>query len=244
MDLGNNLQNAFDFAKKMTEDAGRWIILIILSVIPIVNFITIGYASKVIKETPGSKKPPKLERYVELWVQGLKILVALIIYMIIPIIIFGLGAAALWKAIIGGIFGMGPQRAGWAVWPMVGLAGLAFIVGIIVTFLIAIIAVMGITHMIKNDRFGKAFALKEITEIIGRIGWGDYILWLIVIFIMNLIYGAIGRIPLIGWLITLILIPPYVVFISRSVGLTYSEQKRPARPRVARPRKRKTSKKK
>jgi hypothetical protein len=88
-------------------------------------------------------------------------------------------------------------------------------------FLIAIIATMGIVHMIKNDQFGKAFAFKEITETIGRVGWGKYILWLIIIFVIGAIFGAIGNIPWIGWLISLILTPPYVVFISRSAGLIY-----------------------
>jgi hypothetical protein len=59
LDLGKNLEDAFDFTKKMSEDAGRWIILIILSIIPIVNFITVGYAAKVIKDTPNSSTPPR-----------------------------------------------------------------------------------------------------------------------------------------------------------------------------------------
>ena len=230
MDLGKNLQNAFDFAKEMTVDAGRWIILIILSVIPIVNLITLGYASKVIKESPNPRTPPKLEKYVELWIQGLKVIVALIIYMIIPLIIFGLGAGAFFGALMGaGIFGTVSGGAGWLSWPLAGLAGLAFIIGVIVTFLITIFAVMGITHMIKKDQFGKAFAFKEIIGIIGKIGWGDYILWLIVIFVINLIYGAIGGIPWMGWIITTVLIPPYAVFISRSIGITYGAQKQPSR---------------
>ena len=230
MDLSNNLQNAFDFAKKMSTDAGKWIILIILSVIPVVNFITIGYASRVIKETPSSKTPPKLEGYVDLWVRGLKVLAVAIIYMIIPMIIFGLGAGAFFGALMGaGVFGTVPGSVGFSSWPLAGLAGIAFMIGIIATFLIVIIAIMGIAHMIKKDQFGKAFAFKEITNIIGRIGWGNYILWLIVIFVINLIYGAIGRIPWIGWIITLVLIPPYAVFISRSIGITYGAQKQPSR---------------
>ena len=48
MELGEIFQNAFDYSKKMASDAGRWIILVILGVIPIVNLIVFGYASKVI----------------------------------------------------------------------------------------------------------------------------------------------------------------------------------------------------
>lgn len=226
MDLGKNIQSAFDFAKKMTEDVGRWIVLLIISIIPIVNLITIGYAARVVKETPGSKSPPKLEKYVDLWISGLKVLIAEIIYMIIPIIIFGVGAAAFWGSLMaGGPGGFGPGKQGWTMLPLAGFGGIMAIIGIIVAFLIAIIAIMGLAHMIKTDKFGKAFAFGEILDIIKKIGWGDYIIWLIVIFVIFIIYGAIGNIPVIGWLIAGILAPAFVVFIARSIGLTYNAGK-------------------
>lgn len=226
MDLGKNIQSAFDFAKKMTEDVGRWIVLLIISIIPIVNLITIGYAARVVKGTPSSKSPPKLEGYGDLWISGLKVLIAEIIYMIIPAIILMLGAAAFWGSLMaGGPGGFGPGEHGWAMLPMAGLAGIMTIIGIIVAFLIAIIAFMGIAHMIKTDKFGKAFAFGEIFDIIKKIGWGDYIIWLIVIFIIFIIYGAIGNIPVIGWLIAAVLAPAFVVFIARSIGITYNAGK-------------------
>jgi len=221
LDLGKNIQSAFDFTKKMTEDVGRWIVLLIISIIPIVNLITIGYAARVVKETPGSKSPPKLEGYVDLWISGLKVVIAEIIYMIIPIIILGAGAAAFLGSLMAG--GLGEH--GWAMWPMAGFVGIMTIIGIIVAFLFAIIAFMGIAHMIKTDKFGKAFAFGEIFNIIKKIGWGDYIIWLIVIFVIFFIYGAIGNIPVIGWLITIVLIPAFVAFIARSIGITYNAGK-------------------
>lgn len=223
MDLGKNLQSAFDYAKKMTEDAGRWIILIILSIIPIINFITIGYAARVIKETPNSESPPKLEQYVDLWVKGLTVIIALLIYMIVPLIIFGFAVASFVLAFVGGTgFPKGVPSSIWTL-PMVGVGGILIIIGIIVTFLFAILAVMGILHMIKKDEFGKAFAFSEIIEKIKKIGWGNYLLWLVIIFVINIVFGAIGNIPWIGWLITLILSPPFVVFLSRSAGLLYED---------------------
>ncbi len=230
MDLGNNLQNAFDYAKKMSEDAGRWIILIILTLIPIINFISIGYAARIVKETPSSNSPPKLEKYVDLWVKGLTVVIAVVIYMIIPLIIFGLGIASFVIPIIGGA-GM-PHMMSGPMWIMAGVGGIFIIIGIIVTFFIAIIATMGILHMVNSDKFGKAFAFSEIIGNIKKIGWGNYILWLIVIFIINIVFGAIGNIPWIGWIIALILSPPFIVFIARSAGQLYEEDV-PARERKA-----------
>jgi len=97
------------------------------------------------------------------------------------------------------------------------------IVGLLLMFFISIIMAMAVVHMVKKDSFGKAFAIGEILDIIGKIGWGTYILWLILIFVCALIVGAIGSIPLIGWLISLIIAPIFGVFVSRSASLVYSE---------------------
>lgn len=226
MDLGENLGNSLEYAKKMARDAGRWILLIVLGIIPIVSWIVIGYWAKAVRETPASDEPPRLEGYGSMWVQGLKIIIAGVIYMIIPMALIAIGMAMVFprrvlmqgKNIIligGGMIGLTP-------WPFLsGLALLMFIAAIIASFLIAIIAVMGIVHMIKQDKFTKAFAVGEILNIIGKIGWGSYILWLIVIFVISMIYGFIGGIPYIGWLITLIVSPLFLVFTARSAALTY-----------------------
>ncbi len=87
----------------------------------------------------------------------------------------------------------------------------------------AIVAAIGIVHMIVNENFTKAFALGEIMEIISRIGWSKYILWLLVIFAISLFLSAIQSIPYVGWLIAGILSPFYTVFIARASYLIYME---------------------
>jgi len=49
-------------------------------------------------------------------------------------------------------------------------------VGVVTFFLISMVATRGLIHMIKKDGFGKPFVLSEITAIIRRLGWGDYII--------------------------------------------------------------------
>jgi len=205
MDITSIFRDAFDYAKRMFADLGRLVILIVLDIIPIVNFIVAGYGAKVVRETPSSKEPPALKGYGGMWIDGLKIVVATIIWMIVPIILIalGFGLAAVSPAIFG-------------VWLIVLGA-----IGVVVAFIIAIIMAMGIVHMIKLNRFSKAFAVREILDIIRRIGWGKYILWLIVIFVIALIIAGIGSIPLVGWLISLIIAPLFTVFSARS--LIYSE---------------------
>ncbi|MGC8961795.1 MAG: DUF4013 domain-containing protein [Candidatus Bathyarchaeia archaeon] len=221
MDLGENLDNSLEYAKKMVKDAGRWILLVVLGIIPIANWIVMGYWAKAVRETPASEEPPRLEGYGSMWVQGLKIIVAGIIYMIIPIALIVAGVATPLPRRV-----MRRPMAGLTAFPFLGgLALVMFAAAVVASFLIAIIAVMGIVHMIKQEKFSKAFAINEILGIIGRIGWGSYILWLIVLFVISMIYSLIGGIPYVGWLITLVLMPLFLVFTARSAALTYEAGK-------------------
>jgi len=221
MDIGRNLGEAYQYAVKLFSDAGRLLVLVVLSIIPIVDFITLGYLAKVIRETPSRGEPPRLEDYGELWVEGLKIVVGLIIYAIIPAVLIGLAAGPLIAAGLFGYLGWGGFRF-FAVGAGILLI-IMIVVGVILAFFIAIIATMGITHMVKKKSFGKAFAFGEITAIIARVGWGSFILWVIVIYIISWIYGLVVAIPVIGWLIGLVLLPVYGTFVARSAGLVYAE---------------------
>ena len=86
MDLTDNISDAFGYALKLTKNVGNLIILIILNVIPIVNLIVMGYAARVFKEGP--EEPPVMERYGEAFIDGLKIIVVVIIYSLVPALIF------------------------------------------------------------------------------------------------------------------------------------------------------------
>jgi hypothetical protein len=229
LNLSENLSNSFDFAKKMFSDIGRLIILIVLDIIPIVNWIVAGYAARVLKETPSTDAPPKLEKYGEMFVDGAKIFFASLIYMIVPIILIVAGAAAFaipWASFMqGGTFQPGnvPNvTPGTIMFSGLGVA--LILIGAILAFFLLIILSIGLANMIKSGKFGKAFAFSEIFGVIGRIGWARYVVWVIVIFVISVIVGGIaGAIPAVGWLISLIISPFLIVFVFRSLGLLYNE---------------------
>ena len=226
LDLGQNINQSIEYAKKLFSDMGRLVILIILDIIPIINLIVVGYMVRVIRETPSVDSPPKLENYDNMWIDGLKIAIASLIYMIIPVILIILGVMSLFAGFM--MPGQGPGFQQIPFWFIpAGLGAVFFGIGLIFAFLVAIILAMAIVHMIKTDNFGKAFAISEILGIIGKIGWGSYIVWLIVIFIFAVIVGAIGAIPVIGWLISLVISPIFGVFAARSAALTYSSSESP-----------------
>lgn len=215
MKLEVNLTDSIEYTKMLFDDLGRLLILVILDIIPIVNFVVLGYLGNVIKEPRDSKQLPPLENYVDLWVQGLQIFVVSIVFMIIPLILtipfISLVVLSSW------MYFPFLSTVGWV------LAIVLLIVGVLLAFFLAIMLVMAIVNMLKKDSFSKAFAFGEIFEIIGKVGWVTYILWLLIIFICAIVVAAIGGIPIIGWILSLLISPIFGVFVARSASIVYSE---------------------
>jgi hypothetical protein len=218
MNLGGNLADSFEYAKKLFSDIGRIIILIVLSIIPIVDFIVIGYEARVLKESPGTGTPPKLENYGELFVGGAKVFFATLIYLLIPLILIVVGGAGTFAGLLSL---QGPMVAP-AV--LIGGTGLVvLLVGIILAILLLIILAVGVAHMIKTGKFGRAFAFGEIFHVIRGVGWTKYLAWFIVVLVIGAVVSAIGQIPFVGWIISAVISPIFGVFVFRSLGLLYND---------------------
>lgn len=219
MKIGDNLSNSFEYAKKLFTDAGRIIILIVLDIIPIVNWIVVGYAARALRESPGTETPPKLEKYGELFVDGAKVFFASLIYMLIPVILIAVGGASLFA-------GMLSLQGGFAA-PTVAFGGVGIalvVIGVILAIILLIMLGVGMAHMIKTRKFGKAFAFGEILSIIKGIGWGKYLVWIVIVVVIGVVIGGLtGAIPFVGWLISAIISPALSVFIFRSMGLLYND---------------------
>jgi ribosomal protein L40E len=219
LNLGENLSDSFEFAKKLLSDGGRLIILIVLDIIPIVNWIVIGYAARVLRESPSTKMPPKLEKYGEMFVDGAKITFASLIYMLVPAILIAVGASSLFAGLLSLQVGV--------VTPSVMLGGtgvVLLLVGIVLGIVLLFLLAAGLAHMLKTGKFGKAFAFGEILGIIGRVGWGKYVVWIVVLLVISvMVGGAAGLIPYVGWVISAIISPILSVFIFRSLGLLYND---------------------
>ena len=224
MNLGENLGNSFEFAKRLLSDGGRLIILIVLGIIPIVNWIVVGYAARVLREAPGIETPPKLERYGEMFVDGAKVFFALLIYMLIPTILIATGGASVFAGMLplqGAVFVPNMMLGGTGV--------ILLLVGILLAIILLLLLAVGMAHMIKTGKFGKAFAFGEMLSIIRGIGWGKYIGWIVVLAIISVIVGgAVGLIPYVGWIISAIISPFVSVFVFRSLGLLYNDGAPPA----------------
>lgn len=218
MNLNENLGNSFQYAKKLFTDGGRLIILIILDVLPIVNLVVLGYAARVVRETPAGEAPPKLEKYGDLFIDGLKIAVAAFIYMIVPLVLIFAGGASFFTSVF-----MFSGQAGTGMM-LEGTGAALLLLGIILAFFFLLIGSIGLAHLIKTGKFGKAFAFSEILGIIRKIGWGKYVGWAVVTFIITaVVVGIASAIPYVGWLISAIIGPALTVFIFRSLGFMYND---------------------
>jgi len=219
LNLSENLSNSFEYAKKLFTDVGRLIILIVLGIIPLVNFIVLGYAARVLRETPGTEAPPVMEKYGDMFVDGAKIFIASLIYMLIPLVLIGSGVAALITAIAA----RGGQDFLRGLLLLGGTGLVLVFVGVLLAFAMLIVLAAGIAHMIKTAKLGKAFAFGEIFSIIGRIGWIRYLAWVVLVAVISVMVGAIGSIPYIGWVVGAVIAPVAMVFFFRSLGILYSE---------------------
>lgn len=222
MDLTDNLSDAFNYSLKLTRNIGNLILLIVLSAIPIVNLIVIGYGARIFKEGP--EEPPKMGRYGEAFIDGLKIVVIGLIYLLVPIILFSVTLGSMMTTVaIRGAMGATPYMVWPIMMPIIPVIGFILVVGIllVISFLFAIMGSMGVMHMLATGRFRKAFAFSEILKLIGRVGWAKYILWVLVMFILGIIVSSLSNIPWVGWIISSIITPFCVTFWARSARNVY-----------------------
>ncbi|KUK63442.1 MAG: hypothetical protein XD82_0323 [Methanoculleus marisnigri] len=114
----------------------------------------------------------------------------------------------------------------------IGSLGIGLLVMVVVAILISLVSAIGMIRFAQKDSMGQAFAFGAIIEHIGKIGWGSYIIALIVLWIVGIVFSVIisvlMAIPLIGWLIALFLYPVWAIFVARYMTLIYESAPAPA----------------
>lgn len=217
MDIG---YIANDSMRYPTLDWKKIIILGIIMIIPIVNFIGWGYLLRILKATfAGIDEQPDFDEIGELFVDGLKILVVNIAYMIIPFIVIFAG-------IYSSILAYGNLLTD--PFAVIGLIGGIALIGIILLIIFGIFEIIALANMALYDgELGAAFRFSEILERISMIGWVNYIIWLIVMFIIGLVGGIIAGIlniiPYIGMIIAYLTVYPYLYMLyARSLALLFA----------------------
>ena len=239
-----------DIYKDALEYSAKdWKTLVILGVICLFSFLLLpaflitGYNYRVINNAVhgiinGRDPLPDFNDLIEMFVDGVKVVIVQVLYLLVPMILF------LLFAIIAG--------------QLTGVASSALmLIGCLITLIVGVAAClmyqMGICHMAYNDgAFSKAFAISEIKEVIDEIGWFEclvtYIGLIIIIVVISLVvtaliglifmaFGISGAVlgadpsgifvlgALINSAITMFIVGPYLsIFAARSMGLLYTMQ--------------------
>ncbi len=212
VDIGNMVSESFGYAKEALF--GRWVNWILLIIGSVIFPFMMGYSVWVMK---GTKPAPELKDWGRMFVDGLKLFIIGIIYAI-PILIvlfFLVGSTALMAV---------SAQANNPAAVMAFFAGmlLYFILLLILGIIIGLFAATGYVRFARTGSMGEAFNFGGICAQIGKIGWGGYILSLIVlIIILGIIAGILWMIPVIGWLLYLIALPFLAIVESRYLSMLY-----------------------
>lgn len=227
MDYGNAISRAFEY----TKDAlvGQWVRWIILAVLSLVQAFTLslipllsGYSVRVLS---GKKPAPEVDDWVGLFVDGWKLNIIALIYMLPAILVFLLLGGL---SIIAGMGASDPSVAGAAILGALAGAFLAAIVAIVLAF-IALFAVM---RFARTGSLGEAFNFSAILSHIGRLGWGTWIIAVLVLLVVAFVYGfvvgIIAWVPFLGWVVAAFLNVAFAVFYARYLAEVYEEAPAPA----------------
>jgi len=228
VDIGEIVSDAIKYP---SQKWGKIIILGIILIIPIVNFIGLGYLFRVLKATfAGIDDVPEFDEAGELFIDGLKILVVGIVYAI-PVFIIG--------AIISLIFGVSAGSTVSSFDMFAILAG--SLVYVILAIIIGLIESIAIANMaLYEGELGAAFKFSEVMDRISAIGWGKYIIWYIVMILIGIIAYLVAAVLIgiiaylvaagisiltfgIGIILVILVIAPYIsVFGARSLALLFA----------------------
>jgi len=178
--------------KRPFTDIGKLVLGIVISIIPIVNFMFSGYLLNVAKSAmKKDMELPKWENWGTLFVEGLLAFVIGIIYMLPVVVILGglllVGGLSVPGLITGGMLGMAGVMAG---------LGIYLVVLVIVGLVLGFLSTVALLTYAETRDFSSAFAFRDIIK---KAFTGTYIVgFIITMVIVGVIAFIIGLIPLIG----------------------------------------------
>jgi hypothetical protein len=233
MDFGQLLGDAFAYTRDgIFGNTNRWLKLVLAVICLGLPFN--GYVMRIYR---GTTVAPDVDEWGTLFIDGLKLLIVGLVYAIPIMVIWALVYGSMIMALASGR----PDAVAAASFaPNLVLLALLYIVEII----IAIITPVAAIRFARTHSFGEAFNFSEILSTIGKIGWINYIIALIlvsiviaipiciIIFGLILVAGAVvfllkgGLAALLGFvalgvLLILVLVPIFGVFQARYMTRLY-----------------------
>jgi hypothetical protein len=210
VDSGKILEQSFRYAKEGLE--GKWDTWLLLIISCIIFPLFLGYMLRIYRGTDTS---PQLDSWGGMFSDGIKLLLVVLCYalpvLILEVVLFaspGLVKTSMTdpSAILGLIIA-------------VLIGSIALVSGAVLVWLITTAA--GV-RFARTNNFTEAFNFREIISHIGRIGWMDYIVALLMMLIVLSIITIIClAIPYVGLILVLVMLPFMGLFSSRYITLLY-----------------------
>lgn len=175
-----------------------------------------GYIVRIYR---GTKPAPEFENWGDLFLDGFRMLIVTFLWML-PIIIVTVAVAAIAAAVF--ISAMGSSPGGML---FVVLLLFAILVAIIAVIIVMLFATMGLVRFARTGSIREGIRFSRIREHIASIGWGNYIIALVVLVVVNFIFMIVvlvpSLVPVAGEVVSLVCTPLVTVFNARYYTLVY-----------------------
>jgi hypothetical protein len=182
-------------------------------------FLLTGYTLRTIKTSINEiNEPPAFNKWIQMFLDGLKVIFTGILYFIIPGIVL----------IVGVFLSFDLSSGKFQFTNLSPIAMIVLLIGVLLLALFMFFYEIGLANMAYHNKFEAALNFGEIREVIRKIGWTKYLAFFVILILINVISGImgfiLGLIPIIGLIIIGFLIEPYFALIrARAIGLIYKE---------------------
>jgi hypothetical protein len=199
---------------------GYLAILVIAGVLT--SFFISGYIVRIYR---GMRPAPEFTEWASLFADGIKLDIVMLVWFLPAVILMLLLLLIAFGGMIGGMILPGfSANSGGAI--LIILAGIVLLIAALAILIIAALYVsMAAVRFARTGSMVEGWRYSTITAIIRRIGWGNYVIALVLFFFasffFNLIVSIPAVIPYVGWVVPVILGPLLTVFAARYFTLVY-----------------------
>jgi hypothetical protein len=176
------------------------------------SFITAGYMVRVYR---GITPPPVFDQWGSLYLDGIKVFIVGLLWFVPAFVVMAVAVACL----IIGIVSNSPSIA------LVLAALLLLLAAFVIVIIACLYSALGCIRFARTGSIREGIRFSAISETIRTMGWGTYIIALLVLLAVGIIFsiiaGVLSIIPYLGWVIDLVINPLLVIFTARFMSRVY-----------------------
>jgi len=193
----------------------------------IFSFFISGYTVRIYR---GTKPAPDFTAWTDLFVDGVKLAVVWLLWLLPIILVLAAGVAiAVTSYLSTQATSVEPN---WIL--LVSVLVLLLLVECILVFIVMLFGILGAVRFARTGSIREGINVSAILATILTMGWLSYIILLIGYVIAMVIYGIItailSLIPYVGWVLVLIINPAFMIFTARYFSLVYDQGEPPSLP--------------